>query len=117
MTNITIQCSGDTYRMAAVGHAAGNSEVCAAVSAIVYALGGYLKNLEAAGPVKLRALTLGSGAAGIEAAGQESRIAFEMAAVGLMQIAAKYPELVAVDAQDFFKSPAGFLPCRDRMEA
>lgn len=115
MTNITIQCSGGSFKLTAVGHAAGSPEVCAAVSAIVYALGGCLKNLEAAGTVELRALTLESGCAEIEAAGQESRIAFEMAAVGLMQIAAKYPELV--QAEIFFKSPAGFLPCRDRMEA
>lgn len=107
MTNITIQCSGGSFKLTAVGHAAGSPEVCAAVSAIVCALGGYLRNLEAAGTAQLRALTLEPGAAGIEARGQTARAPFELAAIGLMQIAAKYPELVAVDAQDFFQIPGG----------
>ena len=73
MTNITIQGDGWTYRLTAVGHATGRPEVCAAVSAVVYALGGYLKNLEAAGAVTLGNFLLESGAAELEADGWDQR--------------------------------------------
>lgn len=112
MTNITIQGDGWTYRLTAVGHATGRPEVCAAVSAVVYALGGYLKNLEQAGAAELHGFMLESGAAELEADGWDGvQAAFGMAAVGLMQIAAKYPEQVAVDTRNFFKIPGGvFAP-------
>lgn len=83
MTDITIQESGRCYRLTAVGHATGSREVCAAVSGIVYALGGYLKNLEAAGKVSISTFMLESGAAEIEAYGDAAYPAFGMAAVGL----------------------------------
>lgn len=108
MTNITIQSDGWRHRLTAVGHAAGSREVCAAVSGIVYALGGYLKNLERAGAVELRTFQLESGDAGLEALGDAARAPFEMAAVGLLQIAAKYPEQVRVtEAPSASRSP----PC------
>lgn len=105
MTKITIQRHDTHYRLTAVGHAAGSSGVCAAVSGLVYALGGYLKNLERAGAVELRAFRLESGAAWLEALGDTARAPFEMAAVGLLQIAAKYPEQVGVEVRDFFQIP------------
>jgi len=113
MTQVTVQeCGGapGTYRLTAVGHATGSREVCAAVSGIVYALGGYLKNLERAGAVKLGAFMLESGAAAIEADGKDLRAPFEMAAIGLLQIAEKYPDGVAVDTMNFFKSPVCIRP-------
>lgn len=106
MTRITIQSDGWTYRLSASGHATGSGpttdrpEVCAAVSAIVYALGGYLKNLEAAGQVELGTFMLESGAAEIEARGEAARQPFGMAAVGLLQIAAKYPDQVSVNIKN-----------------
>lgn len=106
MTNVTIQASGRDYKLTAVGHATGSREVCAAVSGIVYALCGYLKNLEQEGAAKLGTFMLESGAAEIEASGEEAMPAFEMAAIGLMQIAAKYTDQVSVDTRNFFKSPA-----------
>lgn len=107
MTKIAIQSDGMTHGLTAVGHASGSSAVCAAVSGIVYALGGYLKNLEAAGAVSLSAFTLESGVAELEAAGADARAPFEMAAVGLMQLAARYPKQVSVDAKKFFQIPGG----------
>lgn len=116
MTNITMQGDGGRYRLAAVGHAAGRPEVCAAVSAIVYALGGYLKNLEQARAVTLGTFLLESGAAELEVVGPLPadgwagvQAAFGMAAVGLLQIAAKYPEQVQVNTGDFFKIPGGIF--------
>ena len=115
MTTVTIQESGGRYRLTAVGHAEGSTAACAAVSGIVYALGGYLKNLEQDGEVKLEVLLLESGAAELEAQAvgplprDAARHPFGMAAVGLLQIAAKYPELVAVDTRNFFKIPGGIF--------
>ena len=107
MTNITIQNDGRIYRLTAAGHATGKPEACAAVSGIVYALGGYLKNLERAGSVTLDAFRLASGAAELAASGPAAEHPFGMAAVGLMQIAARYPEQVRVDAGNFFEIPGG----------
>lgn len=104
MTKITIQSDGMTHGLTAIGHATGSREVCAAVSAIVYALGGYLKNLEQDGAAALHSFMLESGAAEIEASGEEAMPAFGMAAIGLIQIAAKYPDQVAVDARNFFQT-------------
>lgn len=103
MTTITIRRSGRAYRLAARGHAVGNPAVCAGVSGIVCALAGYLKNLERAGGVELNAFRLESGdaelaARSIEPRGDAAGPPFAMAAVGLMQIAAQYPEYIRVDA-------------------
>jgi len=75
--------------------------VCAAVSAIVYALGGYLKNLEQAGAAELKTFTLESGYAELNVDGWDGvQAAFGMAAVGLLQIAAKYPDQVSVNIKN-----------------
>ena len=117
MTNITIQRSAGHCRLTAVGHATGSREVCAAVSGIVCALGGYLKNLEQAGAVELRSIMLESGAAEIEAAGDAACHPFGMAAVGLLQIQARYPKQIRVETKNFFRSLAEFLSRPDRMGA
>lgn len=106
MTNITVQKSGRVYRLTAVGHATGSREVCAAVSGIVYALGGYLKNLEQRRAVEMGTFLLESGAAEIEAYSigpqpDAAQHAFGMTAVGLMQIEKKYPKQVTVDIKNF----------------
>lgn len=102
MTNVTIQSDGGRFRLSAAGHATGSKEVCAAVSAIVYALAGYLKNLEKSGAVELRSFMLESGAAEIEAEGEAARAPFGVTAVGLMQVAARYPGQVCVKTENFF---------------
>lgn len=103
MTAITFDGpGGGRYRLRAKGHATGSSEVCAAVSALVYALGGYLLALERSDGALESALRLDSGDAEIEAAGGEAvRAAFHMAEAGLRQLARKYPELVGVDEAIF----------------
>lgn len=102
MTTVTIARRGPTYRLTALGHATGSSEVCAAVSALVYALGGCLKNLERTGAVSLGTFRLASGGAELESTGEASRYPYAMAAVGLAQLAARYPAQVRVDAENFF---------------
>lgn len=94
MTNITIQESGGKYRLTAVGHAAGSREVCAAVSGLVYALGGRLLELEEAGRVRVTALRLESGEAEIEAEGEGARDAFAVASAGFSQLAGRFREYI-----------------------
>lgn len=110
MTTITIQRDADTYRLTAVGHATGEPAVCAAVSGLVYALGGYLTNLARAGEVTLERCMLESGAAELEASGDAARQSFELAAVGLLQVARSYPKQVKIifqNFQSFFQIPGG----------
>lgn len=96
LTTVTIRRAPGRCRLTAVGHATGNPAVCAAVSGLVYALAGYLKNLERAGAVTLGQLRLEPGDAVVEASGSAACPPFGMAAVGLMQIAEKYPKQVNV---------------------
>lgn len=100
MTKIYAERDGDLYLISAQGHATGSVEVCAAISGILYALMGYVKNAadESAiicsdqirsGDVQFQ-FRGGPGAAG----------AFEMAVIGLMQIEAKYPEFIQVEYRE-----------------
>lgn len=97
MTTVTIRRAPGRCRLTAAGHATGNPAVCAAVSGLVYALAGYLKNLERAGAVTLGELRLEPGDAVVEASGDTAGHPFGMAAVGLMQIAAEYPRQVKIN--------------------
>lgn len=90
MTKITLQEGGGKFRLTAAGHATGSREVCAAVSAIVYALANYLQTLELEEGVKAEVFTmrLKSGDTILEAeGGDEVRRAFELTAAGLARIA------------------------------
>ncbi len=87
-----------SYLVTVTGHAAGSSEACAGVSAIVYALAGYLENARRDRLVNIKEVRLDSGDARLEWLGQpRARAAFDMAVVGLAQIAEKYPEAVRVE--------------------
>lgn len=78
------------------GHAGyssgGDDVVCAAVSGIVYALAGYIKN-ECEGAV---IAALRPGYAAIEC-GKEGEPAMRMAYIGLLQLALTYPDFVRVE--------------------
>lgn len=99
MTTVTIRRT-PCHSLTAAGHATGSPAVCAAISGLVFALAGYLKNLERAGEVKVGALRLEPGDARVEASGDAARQPFDMAAVGLMQLAAQYPEFVQIKCYD-----------------
>lgn len=91
MTRAEVELRGDRYLLTVEGHAEGSVAVCAAVSAIVYALSGYVFN--AAGHVKaLECNELRSGRARIECTADASvGAAFRMAGIGLTQVARAYP--------------------------
>lgn len=91
---------GERHRLALSGHAhydeRGKDIVCASVSAIVYALLGWLEN----NPDDLENVStdVKSGNVLIECIGGEyAAVAFSMAAIGLEQVAYTYPDHVAID--------------------
>jgi uncharacterized protein YsxB (DUF464 family) len=78
------------YIIQASRHATGSSSVCAAISGILYALAGYLRNST---DTDVKCLELKKGEAKIIFTGNENAYAvYQMAAIGLAQIAASYPE-------------------------
>ncbi|MDY3701883.1 MAG: hypothetical protein SO107_14830 [Flavonifractor plautii] len=95
MTRVRAMRCGDHYAVHARGHATGSPQVCAAISGLLYALAGYARN---AGYGLRERLDSGDvymefrGGAGMEAA-------YDMAVIGLMQIAAQYPEYLEIEAE------------------
>lgn len=89
----------DEYELTVHGHAGaapyGEDVVCAYVSGIVQALGGYVLNAEQAASPHV---VLRSGSATISARGDLTQ-AFEMAYIGLLQAAESYPERVRVERE------------------
>lgn len=98
MTRIDYSLNDGTHELAIQGHAGYDSEgrdiVCAAVSSICYALMGYLTN-EGRG----WSYDIGDGQLRF-AAGASDRVdtAFDMALIGLMQIAQQYPGYVSINS-------------------
>jgi len=100
MTRVYAERDGNRYSIFANGHATGSPEVCAAVSGILYALAGYVRNASdgstlaydeklESGNVRLH-FRGGAGAGG----------AFDMAVIGLKQIAAQYPDFLRVEYRE-----------------
>jgi len=88
MTSIQAYYCGDGYRIAAHGHATGSLEACSGISAILYALAGWLK-----GSGLRYEVCLSSGAAMIAFQEDEgARTAMDFATIGLAQIANTEPE-------------------------
>lgn len=100
MTRIYTEVDGRRCILAAQGHATGSERACAAVSAIVYALAGYVANAELAGrKVERYTWEMGSGDVQLDFRGDAGvRAAFEMAAIGLAQIARAYPDQVQAES-------------------
>lgn len=77
------------------GHATGSSQVCAAVSGLVYALAGYLMN---ATGVDVRGESLESADAVIDFFGDQMAVgAFLCTVIGLRQIAKEYGDFVEME--------------------
>lgn len=97
MTAVAYKMDGGKCSIAANGHAEGSSEVCAGISAIMYALGGWLVNAAQDGKAKVHCIKLDSGCAELSATGGEDvESVFSMAIIGLMQIAQAYPQHVKI---------------------
>lgn len=84
MTDVTATYRKDRYTLAIHGHAEGSPKSCNAVSAIIYALAGWLDNR----PELRDELRLGKGDVLIAFhGGKDARAAMDMAVIGLGQIA------------------------------
>lgn len=87
--------TGDRHRLAVEGHAGqdeqGKDIVCAGVSAISFALLGYLAQCDA----EIDHLTGCSGSISVDCTGGEQvEAAFDMAMTGYLQISERYPQYV-----------------------
>jgi len=98
MTEVVARDSAGRISLRMEGHAGfnpGNDPVCAACSALAYALMGYIINAQDVREVY--ALDVATGHVRIEASGgRELAGAFECAVIGLQQLAAQYPKNVSV---------------------
>ena len=96
MTRIEIAGGAGRWRFAAAGHATGAPEACSGVSALLFALAGWLRG----GPpgVGVETVFLAPGEAELAfSGGDAAAAAAELTAVGLAQIAKRYPQAVTVE--------------------
>ena len=93
MTQVYAERSGNRCILSAKGHATGSPEVCAGVSAILYALAGYLINHD----IKISEQRMEDADVHLEFTGGEGAVAaYEMAVIGLLQIEKAHPEFIQV---------------------
>jgi len=101
MIDVTMKLGSERHSINMTGHAyvPGSDEgqaVCAGASAIAYALAGYIANDPEWLIIRVHDMDIGSGNLSIDVSGRNLRPVFEMALIGLMQIAEKYPEHMKV---------------------
>lgn len=99
MTKVIAEIGDQYCALAAKGHATGSETVCAAVSALVYALAGFLENAAEDGTIQWIDRKLESGDAVLSVGHNESEAivcVYQMAVVGLLQIERLHPDLVEV---------------------
>lgn len=96
MIEITVRETANEYCIELSGHAnysRGADIVCAGVSAIVYAYIGYIRNSK----IAVNELQISSGKVVCKVNKDGAREAFEMAAIGLMQIEKQYPKNIRIE--------------------
>lgn len=94
MTRVALKEDGGRYLVVCEGHATGSSEVCSAVSTLVYTLLGYLKNADG---VAVEKEELADGYAEIEFSGGEcARVAYELICIGFLQLSQSKGEFLEV---------------------
>lgn len=98
MTRIYAEQDGQRCTISARGHATGSVEACAAISGILYALAGYVTNAQQERPIEVYTWIMESGKVLLDFNGDgETAAAFEMAVIGLLQIAQAHPEQVCME--------------------
>ena len=105
MTNVYVERDGNRYLISAEGHA-DNRDICNMITGILYAFAGYVENMEAAGeaaifnsvyPQSVEEAAELDGKMLFEVSGDERvEAAYDMAVIGLVQLAASFPENVSV---------------------
>ena len=74
------------------------TQVCAAISALAYAMAGYLTNAELEGRAEVYTMKMEGGSVVIHASGDERCVgACEAVLLGLRQIAEQYPDYLSMD--------------------
>lgn len=103
MTRVTTAAQGNTYIIEAKGHATGSEAVCSAISAIMYALAGYVLN---ARDIDVQLCILDDGHATVKFSGDVTAEAvYKMAEIGLLQIEAANADCIKVtENKNFLKS-------------
>lgn len=99
MTKVTVKKSAaGRYLVQAKGHATGSTEVCAAVSAILYELAGFLANAQGdMEQVKIYGWKLEDGHVILDFEGGDCiGTAWVMTVIGLRQIEKQYPKFISV---------------------
>ena len=98
MTKVCFKRDGNRYEVRATGHATGSDAVCAAVSAIMYALAGWLINADDGGKAYDVLIDMSSGRAKLGwRGGAEADAVYNMVVIGLAQIAQSYPDYIQID--------------------
>lgn len=95
MTAVTARITGPVKELTADGHATGSAQVCAGISALLYALLGWLTN---AGDAEIDEAEMEPGHAHIVSlgGGDATEAAWDMAVIGLLQIEQQYPDYITV---------------------
>lgn len=100
MTKVYAERDGNRYTVHAQGHATGSPEVCAAISGILYALAGYVRNATDGSTIAYDE-RLDSGSVHLHFCGGPGAAgAFDMAVIGLKQIEAKYPDFLLMEYRE-----------------
>ncbi len=100
MTRVYCESHGNRYTVCARGHAEGSPQVCAAISGIMYALLGYVKNAQDESTIAYSD-RLSDGDVEIDFRGGENAEAvYDMAVIGLLQIEKSHPEYIRVERQE-----------------
>lgn len=98
MTKVYYEERGKRHRLFVQGHATGSEAACAGISAILYALEGYLALNETA---RLREVRMKSAEVVLDyEGGEDVETAYEMAVVGLVRLSTAYPEQIRVEVAD-----------------
>ncbi len=101
MTTATYHNDENRHFLHVKGHATGSPQVCAGVSAIVYALAGWLANF---GDRERDTVILESGEAFFSVDGPKESVktAFDMAIIGFLQIAKTHPDYLRAAEEKVF---------------
>lgn len=101
MTRVYCEKNGNWYTVTAKGHATGSQEVCAAVSSLLYALAGYVKNEKKS--LSSAEWSIDSGDVFVLfRGGEKARAVFDMTVIGLLQIEKSHPEYIRVERMEIF---------------
>ena len=97
MTCITLSNSEGRYTVEAQGHATGSVQACAAVSALMYSLAGYLANADG---IELYSEDIADGFFAVEFSGEHAaQFIYDFCLIAFLQLEKNYADFVTVKAK------------------